>query len=382
MQSDQRIRELDGLRGVAVLMVLAWHFIGCMTNPTLGGVNFAIHAATIFGRTGVDLFFVLSGFLIIGILIDNRESGNLFSVFYTRRIARIFPAYFLLIAIYWTCVVAIGPSPAFNAAHGVLAHLGAQIGFAYNLLMAIDNGPVSRGFAVTWSIGIEEQFYLVAPLCIWLTPKRHLLKLLIGAAVFAIISRAGIYAAFPAHDLAPYVLPFTRLDCLCAGGILAIVWRDQSVFLKIQKVAPTAMSVLSLLVLFMVYKNVTGDLSANMYYWGHTVLSAFYFFVVLSVIAWRPALLRIPFLRATGTISYGLYLFHPLFISLFFQVAGRPERVESLTDALLAADALIAAVLFCVASYALIERPIRRLGHVVVYDKSLPTGRVGAPTQA
>jgi peptidoglycan/LPS O-acetylase OafA/YrhL len=248
--------------------------------------------------------------------------------------------------------------------------------------MAVDNGPVAHGFTVTWSIGIEEQFYLVAPLCIWLTPKRHLLKLLIGAAISAVIFRVVVYIAFPSHNLAPYILPFTRLDCLCAGGMLAVMWRDQTTFQKLRKVAPNVMVILSLLVAFMVYKNITGDLFATMYYWGHTLLSVFYFFVVLSVISWRPSIFRMSFLRAAGTISYGLYLFHPLFISLLFQLAGRPERVESFADALLAVSALLIAVSFCATIYILVERPIRQFGHSVTYSKPSHIRQVMIPTQA
>jgi len=176
-----------------------------MTVPGNGGLDFALYATTIFGRTGVDLFFVLSGFLIIGILIDNLESDNFFRTFYIRRIARIFPAYFLLIAVYWICVAAIGPSPAFNTSYGLAIHLGAQITFLYNWLMAIANGAVSSGFSVTWSVAVEEQFYLIVPLCIWITPRKHLAKLLVGGATIAIIARAALYAIGPKYSLAPYV---------------------------------------------------------------------------------------------------------------------------------------------------------------------------------
>ncbi|MGX9393853.1 acyltransferase family protein [Nitrobacteraceae bacterium UC4446_H13] len=367
-QSDQRIKELDGIRGVAVLMVLVWHFVGCMTVPANGGLDFALYATTIFGRTGVDLFFVLSGFLIIGILVDNREAANFFRAFYIRRIARIFPAYFLLIVVYWVCVVAIGPSPAFNASYGLAIHLGAQVTFLYNWLMAIANGAVSSGFSVTWSIAIEEQFYLIAPLCIWLTPRKHLIKLLLGGAALAIGLRAAFYAIGPKYSLAPYILPFTRMDCLCAGGLLALAWRTPAAFAIIKKIAPATLAILSMLVVLLVFCITTGNTSAHMYYWGHTTLSAFYFFVLLLVLVCPPRQLRNPILTSVGSISYGLYLFHPLFISLIFQVADRPERVSRFSDALLAFGALISSIIFCIVIYFVLERPIRRLGHKISYE--------------
>lgn len=366
--SDRRIRELDGLRGVAVIMVLVWHFVGCMTEPSQGGWNFALFAGTIFGRTGVDLFFVLSGFLIIGILIDNRNSENLFSTFYARRIARIFPAYFLLIAVYWLCFGITGSTPAFNASHGWAVQLGTQVGFLYNWLMAYDNGAVSRGFSVTWSVAIEEQFYLIAPFVVWVTPPQYLRRVLICGAIVAIALRAGLFVMAPKHTLAPYILPFTRIDCLCAGGLLATVWRDHSVMDKLRPIAAPATLVLVAPVILMNFCIVKYDLNKHMYFWGHTLLSIFYFFVVLTVLTRKPGILRLSILTAAGSISYALYLFHPLFISLFFTLVHRPEVVTSWTAFFVAVGALLTSIMFCVLSYRYYETPIRRLGHRKQYS--------------
>ena len=366
--SDQRIPELDGLRGLAVIMVLAWHFIGCMADPSQGGWNFALYAGTIFGRTGVDLFFVLSGFLIIGIVIDNRDASNLFRTFYTRRVARIFPAYFLLIAVYWLCFAFTGPNPAFNASHGPLIQVGTQIAFAYNWLMAFDNGAVSRGFSVTWSVAIEEQFYLVAPLVIWLTPTHLLRRVLICGIAVAIVSRAALFTFLPQFNLAPYILPFTRADCLCAGGLLATIWRDPRMLERFKPLATPMTVVLILPVVALAYCIVNFDIIKHMYFWGHTLLSTFYFFVVMTVITRRPAILRLPLLRGAGSISYALYLFHPLFISLFFILFRRPEAVTSWADFFIAVAALLSSIAFCVASYRYYETPIRCLGHRFSYE--------------
>src|SRR5215831_9167674 len=100
--SERRISELDGLRGVAVAMVLLWHFVGTTISPDLGALSRIVSNVFLFGRTGVDLFFVLSGFLIIGILADRRESDAFFAPFYLRRAARILPPYFLLLAVFWS----------------------------------------------------------------------------------------------------------------------------------------------------------------------------------------------------------------------------------------------------------------------------------------
>ena len=91
----ERVKELDGLRALAILLVVAWHYIGIV-----GGAESTLWRIFVFGRSGVDLFFVLSGFLIGGILIDAKESRNFFRTFYIRRAFRILPVYLLLVVVY------------------------------------------------------------------------------------------------------------------------------------------------------------------------------------------------------------------------------------------------------------------------------------------
>lgn len=104
--TGSRLTELDGLRGVAVLMVLVWHFVGALINVDMGGWAKGTYRVFILGRTGVDLFFVLSGFLITRIFLSKTSSGVRFlSVFYIKRVLRIFPPYLLLVGIFWTVVL-------------------------------------------------------------------------------------------------------------------------------------------------------------------------------------------------------------------------------------------------------------------------------------
>lgn len=103
---SKRIPQLDGLRGIAILLILIWHYVVCQVSyfPNLFCVQ--VIQALNFTWSGVDLFFVLSGFLIGGILLDHRKADNYFQVFYIRRICRIFPLYFLWMAIF--CVLKYG----------------------------------------------------------------------------------------------------------------------------------------------------------------------------------------------------------------------------------------------------------------------------------
>ena len=362
MERTRRISELDGLRGAAVIMVLAWHFIGSMVDRSAGQLEDFLHAATIFGRTGVDLFFVLSGFLIIGIIVDNRRAPNFFRVFYTRRAWRIYPPYAALIVAYWACYGLAGESPGFNTDYGAGLQLFAQVTFLWNWLMAFTNGPVARAFSVTWSVAIEEWFYLTFPLMLWVLPKRWIVPALIAVGAGSALLRAGAAVMFP-PGLAPYVLPMFRLDGLCIGGLLAMAYRAPTVWeaLRLRRRAIGTSGALFAASLPLIIALSRDDILRQMYLWGHAYLSLGYAVVLaavllnlgsvwLSPLRWRPAIWA-------GTISYTLYLFHPLFISLYFELAGRPELVTSLNDAFIAGMALLTAAAFSVCFYWLVERP-------------------------
>ena len=223
-----RIPELDGLRAFAVLGVLVWHFTGSMMPRDGSWLSSVLMSATVFGRTGVDLFFILSGYLIIGILIDQKDSPNVFRVFYIRRFFRIWPPYLVLVGLYWLVYVMVGESEGFNTRYGLLTQLAAQVTFTWNILMAITDSGISRGFSVVWSVCIEEWFYIVIPALIVALPRQRLLPALIAIAAASAFTRALFSLAFPDVWLAPYVLLPFRMDGLCIGGVVAVLHRSDA----------------------------------------------------------------------------------------------------------------------------------------------------------
>lgn len=369
-----RIWELDGLRGVAVLGVLLWHFVGSMAPPGDSIASEILRSATVFGRTGVDLFFVLSGFLIIGILIDFREAPNLFRVFYVRRFLRIFPPYLILLAMYWIIYLALGESAAFNTRYGFWVQFLAQITFTFNLLMAWADGAVARGLSVVWSVSIEEWFYLIVPLFIVRARGSWLFKLIMIIGLSSALARAAFHLAYPSLWQAPYVLPPFRLDGLCFGGLVAIMVRDNSTMNFLvkhqQSIGRFAIFNLGLAVLLIIA--VRKNLDSNMYIWGHLYLSFTYALAITAVVLFRGSkearFLNQPALLEAGRYSYSLYLFHPLFISLYFQLAGRPESVSSIFDVAICVVSLFSAVALSVFSYWWMERKLIQLGHSYQYD--------------
>lgn len=170
-----RIAGLDGVRGLAALGVLVWHF-----GPTIAAVEpgstlaYACRAVSL-AWAGVDLFFALSGFLIASILLRAAGSPRYFLTFYVRRAARILPLYFVLLA-----VLAAGNLDGGLFFPAVLRPLfESQLPgwsfpvFAQNLFMPGINDFGPKLTSVTWSLAVEEQFYLILPFLLWATPHRH-----------------------------------------------------------------------------------------------------------------------------------------------------------------------------------------------------------------
>ncbi len=164
----RRIKELDGIRGAAILFVLAYHYFsnGAGINNPIGRQFLKLFSI---GWSGVDLFFVLSGFLIVGILLDAKSSNNYFSSFYIRRALRILPLYYLLLTLFLILPIFISNDGIFKLTFPFWSYLL----FIQNLFMIkFDLGTSWLG--VTWSLAIEEQFYLLLPILVWKLDKKRL----------------------------------------------------------------------------------------------------------------------------------------------------------------------------------------------------------------
>jgi len=361
------IPALDGLRGIAILLVMLHHFT--YYRPT-EGVDAQIGSVIFFGWAGVDLFFVLSGFLITGILLDSRGSARYFSSFYARRILRILPLYYLVLFIAFVVL------PWFPEVHAVLVGEHASPPqwpywfFGTNLLIA-DLGWVHGWVDISWSLAIEEHFYLVWPLVIWFCPPR------VVAVVCAVIILAGPAARVFARDsmmqpLPIYVLSWFRLDGLAVGALLAVAQR-RGLLPSLDRWAPA-----------MVIAGVTGIIAVSIlgghtWWWNRPMQQFGYSLIALTGGAMlvsavnRPAdslwprLLSAGWLRAFGKYSYGLYLLHTPVMRAVREYVFNPEDYETLAIAPWIGQVLYypmaAAPAFALAwlSWRLFEAPILRL---------------------
>jgi peptidoglycan/LPS O-acetylase OafA/YrhL len=287
---------LDGLRGIAILLVLAHGFDVIQTR---GGPGHHLDIALDVGWIGVQLFFVLSGFLITGILLDTRSSPHYFRTFWIRRALRIFPLYYAVLAIAAIC----GASSIYLWTY--TSNFAAPLGHAQ---------PVFPHF---WSLAVEEQFYFVWPLVVWLVARRGVIALGVALSALAIASR--IYVRHHWGEEAAYMFTPCRMDALAIGAFTAGLIRTDRLRRFVANRNATGLGIIGGTVLL--GGAVIGHVSrtaAPMQVDGYTILAIG--FAVLLVGALPPhgmpaRLLSWSPLRRIGTYSYGMYVFHaPLHI--------------------------------------------------------------------
>ncbi len=209
---------LDGIRGLAILLVMILHF--WVLDPQTPFVRF-VGSAACMGWIGVDLFFVLSGFLITGILLDTKGTPHYFRNFYVRRVLRIFPLYYaLLIAALYVLAPFL---PADKAAAWSLQ--GYEVYYwlyASNFASAHFGRPRHGILDPTWSLAIEEQFYLFWPAIVVVLSRRNLARLVVALFFGSLALRVVLRLATTTSAWSVYVLTPCRLDGLAVGAFLAI----------------------------------------------------------------------------------------------------------------------------------------------------------------
>ena len=315
----KHIPALDGLRGVAILAVLLAHFTIITPEPSADWPRLAWRVLKS-GWIGVDLFFVLSGFLITGILLDAKGTRGFFRNFYMRRTLRIFPLYYAVLVAIFLVIPRFHLAPADAA---LLEQYGQWWYWLYltNVLTAIHHFaaiPFHAGHL--WSLAVEEQFYLFWPLVVHALGPRGLKRLCLAILGGALLLRLGIrladdpnYAVYPD---AVYTLLITRADTLALGGLLALLVRDADGIAIVRRLAVPALLVAAIPVAALFVKD--RGLNAGgvaMQTIGYSALAiAFAALLALAVFSRRGSMLSRSltsgWLMAFGRYSYAIYLFH------------------------------------------------------------------------
>ncbi len=361
----KHVSQLDGVRGVAILLVLVYHYVPCQLTPLHGSPLYYGCRALSLTWCGVDLFFVLSGFLIAGILLDNRDTSNYFRVFYFRRACRILPLYFLLLGSFlWASASSLATSPSFRWLFQDPLPIWSYATFTQNLFMGAAGHCGPHWLGITWSLAVEEQFYLVVPLLVFLLPRRVLLGVLIAAVLAAPVLRA-VFAGFHTFVNTPW-----RSDSLLSGAALALLVRWPPFLAAVQRHRRRVLALFGLLLA-----------GAALMTWRPALFGAFNhfwlagLFAVLVLIAFaglEPRIvgwLRLPFFVWFGQLSYGIYMFHQAVSGLTHGLLRQSApQMQKPADLGVTALALGATLLLAWVSYRFFEKPILRIGHRYQYD--------------
>ncbi|WP_329371289.1 acyltransferase [Streptomyces sp. NBC_00669] len=362
----KRVNGIDGLRTLAVMLVIVYHF-----NPDkLPG-----------GSIGVDVFYTISGFVITRLLIaEFARTGDIsLRQFYRRRWLRLVPALLVVCAV--TALLSFAPVQSFR--HGVSAALLAAFSLV-NLVRAAQSGAytgVTAPLGHTWSLGVEEQFYLLWPPVLLLLLRRLRARtVLIAAAVLTLLPvlwRFHLWNAEAAHRI--YNGPDTRADQLLAGAVLAIVlarlapddpWRETMRTWSARLWVPA----FALLGLMAWQLQITGDSAwiAPEYTIGFlvTALLAVVLLTSLELLPGSPlnrVLSLAPLAWIGRNLSYGLYLWHYPLMHLLSDLG---------VERMLFPSTLLATFIMALASYFLVEEPCRRIKQRG-RGRGTPTGRSG-----
>ena len=357
LRGGGRLPELDGIRGVAISLVLLLHWFVRPGRPQLREWSPRLWALLELSWCGVDLFFVLSGFLIAGILLDHAGAANLFSTFYLRRACRILPPYLLLLA------VATLPLPGGSLLGQGRIPLLSYFGFLQNFWTAA-RLPAAPALAPCWSLAIEEQFYLALPVLLLVVFRRRFAAFAAVMLIAPPLLRALCIASgrFDAWDFTP-----CRIDAPFWGVLAAALVRSPAMLESLRRHAGAlrALAVAGVVAVAALSQLVLHDGGEELLLAaGLSVIGAAFAAALLSVLlaegSAASAALRLRPLVWLGRRSYFVYLFH---IAVFEAV---PASAGGLRIPI--AAAILAGL--AAASWRWLETPMLRIGSEARYAQA------------
>ncbi len=396
--------RLDGLRGLAILPVVLYHltFFGQAESTADRVLTFLPSL----GFTSVDLFFVLSGYLITGILWRAKGSERYFRSFYARRALRIFPLYYAVLFFFFVVAPRLGTlwDPAAFWIPGADRDTLWYWLYLENLHVAFTGRFGHHFLGIVWTLCIEEQFYLLWPVVVLASSRERLLRICLALLAFAFLLRTGLVLA-GAPSLTILTFTFCRVDTLAAGACIALWMQDPVSAARLRAIARRVLPAAALLWLAVVLyaqqemavtpapgqvltpeERSALTLAFTRSGWLQTIgyEADLLFYAALLVTALSaPAsgrfarLLGSGFLRSFGRYSYAMYLLH-LFVAEFARLLYDPNR----TDLPFAVEQVLwwgvaTALIWGVArmSWALFEAPILRLKRH--FPMAAPAGAAG-----
>jgi peptidoglycan/LPS O-acetylase OafA/YrhL len=347
---------------MAALLVMAVHFLSVLPAHSLGQ-RLVVKAAS-FGMLGVDLFFVLSGFLITGLLLDAKGEPRALRHFYARRILRVFPLYYGVLVVFFLLLPLVARLPPSFAE--LRSHQAWLWTFSSNFFTAFTGSWASlRYLSHFWSLAIEEHYYLLWPAVVFALGSRTLAGICVGVLLVALTLRIGLVLGGVSEQSISVLTP-CRIDALCMGGLLALLARQPDGLTRLVGQARRAVWGLGAGLLLVSVWCVTTRLGLPAL---HQVRNSGYalFLGALLLLSLGPAshpvawFFQTPVLRFFGKYSYGLYVFSGIlaWVLLERDVASRMDVLlgnHALVMAVYPALALGLSTALAVASYQLFEK--------------------------
>lgn len=342
------------------------------------------------GYVGVQAFFVLSGFLLTPILLDMKACLNtkdFFIHFYGRRALRIFPLYYsylLIVAAISLWAIAQYGQGASIQLERFVDQLPWALTYTYDFYHA--SNLIEHSYLAThfWSLAVEEQFYLLWPLALFVVPphrlKGFLLLVIVAGPLMrllsALVADANVLPVFPRADILIYVLPFSHVDAFAIGGYFALYGKSRPVYLVWVWIAVVLVS--GLITSWLSAQQIQWDqlgygpfmADSYKYIWGYTLVNLMFAYILTHVSnrSFLPAIFEHRALVYLGTISYGLYVFHfPIIWLVYSFMEGMPEL-------LCAAVSLLSTIVISMVSYEFMEK--RFINAKDKYFSATPAGAV------
>lgn len=336
---------LDALRGIAILAVIIYHYF-----PLFG-----------IGWIGVDLFFVLSGFLITSILLTASQGKSFITRFYLRRIFRIFPLYFGFLLVFYAGMFLLFDNRGVNSTFQYyVTNFEWFFSFLQNWLLINKGLPPEPYLQHFWSLAVEEQFYLAWPF-FFLIRDVKLLKWCTAVLFLAALLIRIFQWEFARNNEAFYFSTFSRMDSLMAGAFLVFLTKEKK---KISRHLLTG--IISFYVLFLIthlyifgHTRLDSPLFATI---GYSITAIFFMGICHIVIEYKTAIAGWTWLCRIGRTSYGLYVFHlPVYLAMsaLIQKTDLPEN-GTITSILIPLTSFAMTLLISAASYKYFEVPLLR----------------------